>query len=118
MNCWGIMFNKRAAIALAILCAMIQLAPAAEAAKRVALVIGNDTYLHLRAGNQLERAGTDAASLGRRVDTQSSRSTPGSGHNRGVHCPLRTSCVALLAWTASFGVSHGNPVVFPVWRIF
>lgn len=34
------------------------------AANRVALVIGNDTYLHLRAGNQLERAGTDAAAVG------------------------------------------------------
>lgn len=44
MNLWGRMFNMRAAVALAILCAMIQFAPAAGAAKRVALVIGNDSY--------------------------------------------------------------------------
>jgi len=32
--------------------------------------------------------------------------------------PVKASCVALLAWTASFEGSHGIPVVFPVWRIF
>jgi len=64
MNWWGRIFSKQAALGLTLLCAMIQFAPEAEAAKRVALIIGNDSYDTLP---NLNNARADAQGMAKKL---------------------------------------------------
>ncbi|MBO0902601.1 DUF2610 domain-containing protein [Jiella sonneratiae] len=66
---------------LALLLAAATFSPAA-AEERIALVIGNDRYEHLRVDSQLERAGRDAAAIGNALETIGFRVLRGSNLDR------------------------------------